>query len=194
MKFYENGTLLDYLRNHNDAELPWKMKLGILKDIAAGVHHLHREHVIHRDLAARNVLLTSNMRAVVSDFGFARILQRGALVSKTQSNIGPVKHMAPESLADRIYSEKSDVYAFGITAWEVITNGEEPWPGLDTIGVVVKVTQGFKLVIPVDCLPPLTRLMDQCWESNPVHRPPFQEIYTRIETMEKELTSDYMTM
>ena len=77
-----------------------------MRDIAAGVAHLHRENVIHRDLAARNILLSDRMTAVVSDFGFARTLQSDTDVGATATTLGPLKHMAPEALLDRLYSQK----------------------------------------------------------------------------------------
>ena len=51
---------------------------------------------VHRDLAARNVLLTENMEAVVSDFGFSRVVAEDTSSAQTKSEIGPLKWMAPE--------------------------------------------------------------------------------------------------
>jgi predicted Ser/Thr protein kinase len=88
-KFYENGSLLNLLKKR---ELSLKENFKILKGIAAGMEHLHMEKIIHRDLAARNILLSSNMDAIVSDFGFARILKNSESdASITTATIGPVR-------------------------------------------------------------------------------------------------------
>ncbi len=55
------------------------------------------------------------MQAIVSDFGFARTIGENDDAGQTTSNVGPIKWMAPESLSSRVYSEKSDVWSFGIT-------------------------------------------------------------------------------
>eukprot|EP01114_Cavostelium_apophysatum_P019655 TRINITY_DN6398_c0_g2_i2.p1 TRINITY_DN6398_c0_g2~~TRINITY_DN6398_c0_g2_i2.p1 ORF type:complete len:581 (+),score=69.96 TRINITY_DN6398_c0_g2_i2:508-2250(+) len=104
LRYCEGGSLLEYLRK--EYEIAWNVKLEIMKGIAAGMSHLHREKIIHRDLAARNVLLNGKLEAVVSDFGFARLLDTANDIGVTKNNVGPVKHMAPESLVDLVYSEK----------------------------------------------------------------------------------------
>ncbi len=82
-------------------------KVNILKGISAGMVHLHKEGIIHRDLSARNILvifleiscseiffkLNSDMEAVVSDFGFARVVKEDS--GKTVSEVGPLRWMSP---------------------------------------------------------------------------------------------------
>jgi serine/threonine protein kinase len=84
-----------------------------VKGIAAGMLHLHNHNIIHRDLAARNILLSGTGDPKISDFGMSRILQKEE-EGKTKTNIGPIRWMAPESLANQTYSKKSDVWSFGI--------------------------------------------------------------------------------
>src|SRR5689334_20038542 len=114
------------------------------------------------------------MEAVVSDFGFARAaVESGA---KTTSNVGPIKWMAPECLTQRLYSTKTDVYAFGITAWEVITR-LTPYPTLDNVNTILFVTSGRRLDIPEYCPAELGQLIQQCWDVSPTVRPTMEEIY-----------------
>lgn len=55
----------------------------------------------------------------VGDFGFARLKEKGAAYGKTNSSLGPVKYMSPESIKEKKYSEKSDAFSFGVLIWEV---------------------------------------------------------------------------
>jgi serine/threonine protein kinase len=71
--------------------------------------------VIHRDLAARNILLRSNNDPVISDFGFARVAVDDG--GQTQASLGPLRWMPPESLKNKLYSIKSDVWSFGVTVY-----------------------------------------------------------------------------
>jgi serine/threonine protein kinase len=94
-------------------------------------------------------LLGLDNTAIVSDFGFARILnyENG---NKTTKTIGPIRWMAPESLTEQIYSFKSDVWSFGVTAWELYAR-ERPWNELDEINVILSVTSGKRLAISPNC-------------------------------------------
>jgi serine/threonine protein kinase len=89
-EFYEQGNLLVYLRKP-DSRITEFQVVHILRGIALGMTHLHRQNIIHRDLAARNILLTAGFDAVVSDFGFARTLQSQEDSGHTASEVGPVR-------------------------------------------------------------------------------------------------------
>jgi serine/threonine protein kinase len=104
--------------------------------------HLHRENIIHRDLAARNILIDDNDAVRITDFGLARFVQQS--VANTNSNIGAVAWMSPEAVTKRQYSQKSDVWSFGVTLWEMCT-GELPFSGMEPIQVAVQIAKGATL-------------------------------------------------
>jgi len=184
MKYYSNGSLLSYL--HKSKQLYRMEFFTILKGIAAGMNHLHREKIIHRDLACRNILLNGTMEAVVADFGLARMVHREIDSASTQSLFGPIKWMAPESIQHQTYSMKTDSWMFGVTCWEMLTKNI-PFPELDLIASALAIVKGDRLVIPETCPPKLAELMKACWTTNPDLRPNFQEIYNSLEKMEAEL-------
>lgn len=98
------------------------------------MHHLSKEGICHRDLASRNVLLDENFKPKISDFGLSRFVHTGSSSTTKfvlfclrpltdlllRSEVGPLKWMAPESLRDRLYSEKSDVWMFGVVCFEIM--------------------------------------------------------------------------
>ncbi len=92
-------------------------------DIIKGMEYLASKNVLHGDLATRNVLLCKNMRAKLCDFGLSRRLYE--YTSYMKSNVEPLpwRWMAPESLCCWEFNEKTDVWAFGVTCWEICTYG-----------------------------------------------------------------------
>jgi len=134
IEYLDKGSLYGLL--HGNKTIDPTTQLNICKGIASGMAHLHKHKVIHRDLAARNILLDATFTAKISDFGLSRFAE--ADENKTKSDVGPIKWMSPESIKDKVYSDKSDVWSFGVTLWEVLTR-KNPYPQMDLITVATKV-------------------------------------------------------
>eukprot|EP01117_Protostelium_nocturnum_P011595 TRINITY_DN4209_c0_g1_i1.p1 TRINITY_DN4209_c0_g1~~TRINITY_DN4209_c0_g1_i1.p1 ORF type:complete len:1530 (+),score=362.20 TRINITY_DN4209_c0_g1_i1:189-4778(+) len=175
-EFCDGGSLYDYLLE-NDVSLEQKYKF--IRGISLGLLHLHLEKVIHRDLAARNILLTKHLDVKVSDFGLSREQAQDS-AALTNSEIGPIKWMAPESIRSRQYSVKSDVYSFGTVVYEILTE-LEPYQGMTAMDVAIGVTtRDLKLEIPEEIEDMWAKLMSQCWERDPADRPDLQQICSFI--------------
>ncbi len=144
--------------------------------VAAGMAHLHLEGIVHRDLAARNILLTENKDPKVADFGLARITQDTDDPQHTKSDVGPVKWMSPESIRDREYSSKSDVWSFGCIVYEIMTRSV-PFAELAAIQVATRVVyENLRLPVPQNAPLWLGNLMDRCFAYNKAQRPDFHEL------------------
>ena len=93
----------------------------------------------------------------------------------------PFRWMAPEALRRRKFSEASDVWAFGVTAWEILTGGDMPFAlvGNDEI-VAERVCSGERLPRPPDCSEELWRLVLSCWKESAKDRPRFSDIATGL--------------
>jgi serine/threonine-protein kinase len=111
--------------------------LPLLVDIARGLAHAHRVHILHRDLKPENVMLVPasdrphGRRAVVMDFGLAKHMDAGAEVQKLTATgivLGTPEFMSPEQVRGQPLDERSDLYAVGVLAFELFT-GELPFEG-----------------------------------------------------------------
>lgn len=125
--------------------------LSFAWQISKGMAYLTEIKLVHRDLAARNVLLAEGKVCKISDFGLTRdVYEDDAYLKKSKDRV-PVKWMAPESLADHIYTTKSDVWAFGVVCWELITLGASPYPGIPPQNLYTLLKQGYRMECPKNC-------------------------------------------
>ncbi|MQM14570.1 hypothetical protein Taro_047505 [Colocasia esculenta] len=117
------GLSLFLIYPTRSAELNWEKRFDIIKGIANGLLYLHqhsRMRVIHRDLKTSNVLLDSEMNPKISDFGLARTFQTNQDKGSTQRVVGTYGYMSPEYAMNGVFSEKSDVFSFGVILLEII--------------------------------------------------------------------------
>ncbi|XP_015424695.1 PREDICTED: tyrosine-protein kinase receptor UFO isoform X2 [Myotis davidii] len=191
LPFMKHGDLHSFLLYSRLGDqpvfLPTQMLVKFMADIASGMEYLSTKRFIHRDLAARNCMLNENMSVCVADFGLSKKIYNGDYYRQGRIAKMPVKWIAIESLADRVYTSKSDVWSFGVTMWEIATRGQTPYPGVENSEIYDYLRQGNRLKQPVDCLDGLYALMSQCWELNPQDRPSFSQLREDLENTLKTL-------
>jgi serine/threonine protein kinase len=231
MEFLKGGSLDSYIEKKVYGEKgsqKWNPNIlyRLVIGIARGMSHLAQQGVVHRDLAARNVLMNAQMEPKIADFGMSRMLGSADAVGQTASVgtqisfllwplsqpqlinavlVGPIRWMPPESFQQK-YSEKSDVWAYGVTLYVSsaflplhafshlsafqrfeISTGCEPFAGMDILKVAVDVRDHGRTVLTdlpkdIDARIPgyLRAIMQSCFKHNPDERPTFAEIADRI--------------
>ncbi|KAF8034836.1 hypothetical protein BT93_C0994 [Corymbia citriodora subsp. variegata] len=106
------------------AELDWGKRFQIIQGIARGLLYLHRDsclRVIHRDLKVSNILLDEKMNPKISDFGLARMFQGTQVLVNTHKIVGTLGYMSPEYAMGGMFSERSDIYSFGVLLLEIVS-------------------------------------------------------------------------
>ncbi|XP_053567945.1 tyrosine-protein kinase Mer [Bombina bombina] len=191
LPFMKYGDLHSFLLSSRigagPQHVPLQTLLKFMIDIATGMEYLSNKNFLHRDLAARNCMLRDDMTVCVADFGLSKKIYSGDYYRQGQIAKMPVKWIAVESLADRIYTIKSDVWAFGVTMWEISTRGMTPYPGVQNHEIYDYLLEGHRLKQPADCLDELYELMYLCWRADPVDRPTFTELKNKLEKLLKSL-------
>ncbi|XP_066269273.1 tyrosine kinase receptor Cad96Ca-like [Branchiostoma lanceolatum] len=159
-------------------------------DVAKGMSFLSSKKILHRDLATRNVLVSADRTCKVSDFGFSR---EGDEYERTTKTRLPVRWMAPESLFHRKYTTKSDVWAFGVLLWEIVTLGATPYPGMSKREVMDGVQQGYRMRKPPHCDDRMYSLMMKCWSEQSFKRPGFPELERELDVLMED-EHDYIDL
>ncbi|KAM9810154.1 tyrosine-protein kinase Mer isoform X1 [Syngnathus typhle] len=182
MKYGDLHTFLLRSRlGENPVFLPTQTLLKFMVDIATGMEYLSGRNFLHRDLAARNCMLRDDMTVCVADFGLSKKIYSGDYYRQGRIAKMPVKWIAVESLADRVFTVKSDVWAFGVTMWEIATRGMTPYPGIQNHEIYDYLLEGHRLKQPTDCLDDLYEIMYSCWRADPLDRPLFYQLREMLE-------------
>jgi len=186
------GDLRNYVKNDQN-EIFIRDCLRFCQQAAEGMNYLVRQGVIHRDLAARNCLLetteSNRVNLRIADFGLSKTfenLYQEEYVAQSQTKL-PLKWLAIEVLEQRMFSEKSDVWAFGVLTWEIFTRGAMPYGALsDWAGLKAYLLNGERLEMPADCAPELFELMMECWHDETDKRPTFANLVSRFDQFVKD--------
>ncbi|XP_014667612.1 PREDICTED: fibroblast growth factor receptor 3-like isoform X2 [Priapulus caudatus] len=195
MEYCSYGNLRDYLRDRRPTSgyerpigedrisdtLLRKDLISFAYQVARGMEYLSSKRCIHRDLAARNVLVADDNIVKIADFGLARDVTNIDYYRKTTDGRLPVKWMAPEALFDRVYTTQSDVWAYGILLWEIVTLGGSPYPSVPVERLFQLLKQGHRMEKPPNCSLELYMIMRECWQTEPHQRPTFRELVEDLE-------------
>jgi len=125
MEYVEGNNLDALLRKHK--LLPYNIIVPMFLQVLEGLHHAHKKGIFHRDIKPSNLILTPDATVKLMDFGIAKIAgeQRMTQVNRV---VGTIEYMAPELIEGKDPSIASDIYATGVTMYEMLT-GKLPFEG-----------------------------------------------------------------
>ncbi|RIB01654.1 kinase-like domain-containing protein [Gigaspora rosea] len=156
--------------------MKWEKKLTLLDCIAADLHIIHNQGFIHRDLHSGNILLNSLHSAYIADLGLSTLANTGSN-DKVQ---GVLPYMAPEVLSNNDYSMESDIYSFGIIAYEIVSGQLAYYNVPHDIQLAREIMFGLRPRIPENVPKLINEFINKCWSAQLDKRPTAEEIRNTI--------------
>ncbi|XP_058175424.1 mitogen-activated protein kinase kinase kinase 7 [Anopheles ziemanni] len=189
MEYADGGSLHKVLHCRPRPVYTAAHAMSWARQCAEGVAYLHDmtpRPMIHRDLKPPNLLLVNNGTVLkICDFG--TVTDKSTLMT---NNKGSAAWMAPEVFEGSSYTEKCDVFSWGIILWEVIAR-EQPFKHIDTsFAIMWRVHQGSRPPLIDDCPKPIEQLMIRCWAQDPINRPSMKEVVSVMNELCKMFTGE----
>lgn len=135
MELVEGITLKDYIKNKG--VLSVREATSIALQISAGLEAAHNNGIIHRDVKPQNIIISTDGKVKVADFGIARAATTATTSTINSSVMGSVHYSSPEQSRGGYSDEKSDIYSLGITMYEMLT-GQVPFDGDTAVAVAIQ--------------------------------------------------------
>ncbi len=192
MECVEGITLKDYIEKKG--QLTYKEAVSIAIQVGRGIEAAHNKHIVHRDIKPQNIMISTEGKVKVTDFGIARAASSNTIHSDV---MGSVHYTSPEQARNGFVDGKSDIYSLGIVMYEMVT-GRVPFDGDSTVAIAIQHLQDempnpsmYAPNLPIS----LEKIILKCTQKSPDRR--YDSISDLLVDLKKVLISpdeDFVTM
>jgi serine/threonine protein kinase/Tfp pilus assembly protein PilF len=168
MEFVDGASLKTILEDHKlkGKLLPLELVLDYATQIVEGLSAAHGKGIVHRDIKTDNLMVTSEGRLKIMDFGLAK-LRGGVGLTQTGATVGTIAYMSPEQIVAGEIDHRTDLWAYGVVLYEMLT-GERPFGGeheaaimYEILNVEPKAVQSFRPDVPEHLHTLISRLLQK---------------------------------
>lgn len=141
MPLMSGGTLKDYLARRRI--LPLAEAVSLIEQVGGALQYAHERGLVHRDVKPANILMNAEGRALLSDFGIVRLVQKddsNATLTRMGAFVGSPEYAAPEMIVGAAIDHRVDVYALGVMLYQMLT-GRLPFSGPNSVAVMMQQAQ-----------------------------------------------------
>lgn len=150
--------------------------------------YMHKQHILHKDLATRNCVVDSRLKVKITDNALSRDLFSSDYHCLGDNENRPIKWLALESLINKTFLTRSDVWSFGVLLWELTTLAQQPYVEIDPFEMAAYLKDGYRLAQPINCPDELFAVMAYCWAMHPENRPTFSQLQVCLKEFYIQLT------
>ena len=182
MEYVEGITLKTYIEKKG--QLTFKESVSIAIQVARGIEAAHNKQITHRDIKPQNIIISTEGKVKVTDFGIARAASSNTISSDV---MGSVHYSSPEQARNGFVDGRSDIYSLGIVMYEMVT-GRVPFDGDTTVAVAIQHLQEeitppstYASNLPIS----LEKIILKCTQKNPDRR--YQTIEDLLADLRKSL-------
>lgn len=192
MEYIEGITLKTYIEKKG--RLTFKEAVSIAIQVGRGIEAAHNKNIVHRDIKPQNIMISTEGKVKVMDFGIARAATSNTIHSDV---MGSVHYSSPEQARNGFIDGKSDIYSLGIVMYEMVT-GRVPFDGDTTVSIAIQHLQ--EEMVPPSAYAPdlpisLEKIILKCTQKSPSRR--YQNIGDLIQDLKKALVhpnEDFVTV
>ena len=192
MEYIEGITLKTYIEKKG--HLSFKEAISIAIQVGRGIEAAHNKNIVHRDIKPQNIMISTEGKVKVTDFGIARAASSNTIHSDV---MGSVHYSSPEQARNGFIDGKSDIYSLGIVMYEMVT-GRVPFDGDTTVAIAIQHLQE-EMVSPSAYAPDLPisleKIILKCTQKSPSRR--YQTMGDLISDLKRALVNpneDFVTM
>ncbi len=167
MALYEGQTLKEKLE---DGPLPVEEAADIARQVAEGLAAAHEKDVIHRDIKPANIFMAERGRAVILDFGLAKLQESTAVLTQSGSTLGTVAYMSPEQARGEAVDHRTDIWSLGVVLFEMLT-GRRPYEAEYQQALIYKILNEQPGALPPEVSDAAT-IVSSCMEKVAAERIP----------------------
>ena len=174
MEYIEGGELFSYIPDEDGQQKLSTQQIAIIiRDVISALYYLHHMNprIIHRDIKPENILINSNFRAKLTDFGWSTYIQPGYI---RNSLCGTPIYMAPEMINRSGHDENVDIWSIGVLLFELLT-GDQAWAGEDFETVKYNI-MNLRISWPENMNTFAADLISKILKANPKERMPLKEM------------------
>jgi len=186
-EYLQPGNMKKWLSGcHQPVSTHQCVSIGL--QLLSALRHIHRHNIVHKDVAARNCYLSPGLSVKLSDPALSKDLFPNDYHCLGDNENRPVKWMAVETIGQGSeMTTAGDVWAWGVTMWEVLTRAQQPFPDVDPFEMETYLMEGFRLHQPVNCPDQLYTVIVSCWAHSPHHRASVSTLYTHLNEFNTQL-------